>query len=282
VGEGGTQVSQWVPPGGYYPRLHLAIASLRPYGGCRAILWHQGESDSLAATDAATYAARLTNIIEQTRGDAGAKVPWGVAYASWHPDSTASNEAMVIGGQGLVISNHPGVFKGAETDSFHARGWLSDTVHFNDAGLRDHGRQWVEAVWRNLLAADRDGDGLPDLWMLTYFGHAEGGAGDRSRVEDDADGDLVSNLDEYRALTNPRDEGDRLDIRSLSISNGTVSFDWLGVPGQTYRVEAASDLFSNTWDGVDAERIAYSGGVETAVAGVSTVFWPVVFRVAVP
>jgi len=34
-------------------------------------------------------------------------------------------------------------------------------------------------------------------WMVQYFGHATGQAGDLSRAQDDVDGDGVSNLAEY-------------------------------------------------------------------------------------
>jgi hypothetical protein len=282
VAVGATQVSQWVPPGGYYPRLSLAIAALEPYGGCRAVLWHQGESDSLAGTAADTYAARLTNIIEQTRADAGTNLPWGVALASWHPSSVASNEAKVIDGQWLVISNHPSVFRGAATDTFHTRGWLSDAVHFNDDGLRDHGRQWVEAVWNSALSADRDGDGMPDLWMLTRFGHAAGEAADLSRAGDDADGDGLTNRDEYRALTDPQDATDRLGISQVAVSNGTASIAWPAVPGQTYKIETQTDLHSNDWNGVGAHVVAYSTDVQTVDAPVSAGQGAGFYRVAVP
>ena len=137
--------------GTYYPRLNLAINALNNYGGFRAILWHQGEEDSRDATTPANYASRLTTIINQTRTDAGFNVPWGVALASWTPWSTAPNEAQVIAGQWQVITNTPGVFKGAETDRYHTLGWLSDVIHFNATGLRDHGRQWSVAVWYSLL-----------------------------------------------------------------------------------------------------------------------------------
>jgi hypothetical protein len=152
LGVGSTRVSDWMPGSGkYYPRIPLAIDALRPYGGFRAILWHQGESDSIAGTTAETYAARLNAVISRSRADAGWAVPWGVALVSWHPASAEANEAKVIAGQRLVIANTPGVFKGPETDSYHGRGWLRDTVHFDDRGLRDHGRQWAEAVWRTFF-----------------------------------------------------------------------------------------------------------------------------------
>jgi hypothetical protein len=144
LGVGATTVGQW-QVGGYYDRIYTAINALHDTG-FRAILWHQGESDSLAATPSATYAAQLEAIIHQSRVDAGWDVPWGVAIASYHPSATPDNEALVAAGQQMVIDSYPNVFLGAQTDNFHNMGYLSDSVHFNQAGLDAHGQQWADAV----------------------------------------------------------------------------------------------------------------------------------------
>ena len=145
VGIGGTRVDEWLPGGSLYPRLKSSLEFLGP-NGTRAVLWHQGESDSIAGTSSATYASRLNAIIAQSRVDAGWDVPWGVAIASYHPDSSSAQEAQVAAGQQSVIADDPLVFKGAETDNFHNLGYLSDSVHFNDAGLQAHGQQWADAI----------------------------------------------------------------------------------------------------------------------------------------
>jgi len=51
---------------------------------------------------------------------------------------------------------------------------------------------------------DSDGDGIPDWWMEVNFGHPTGLASDNSRAQDDADGDGLTNLQEYIGGTNPR------------------------------------------------------------------------------
>ena len=55
-----------------------------------------------------------------------------------------------------------------------------------------------------VAGVDSDGDGIPDSWMMQHFGHSTGLASDRSRAQDDADGDGMSNLQEYLAGTDPR------------------------------------------------------------------------------
>ena len=258
VGVGNTTVAQWVPvTGSYYPRIALAINALKPYGGFRAILWHQGENDAGAGTDTIAYANRLNAIIAQSRADAGFTVPWGVALVSWGSSNTESNMAKVLAGQWLVITNTTGVFKGAATDSFHTLGWFSDYIHFNDFGLRDHGRQWVDAAWKSVLADDRDGDGLPDLWMLTHFGHAEGDTNDFSTALDDPDGDGANNRNEFGANTDPNNPDEYLHLSNISNSNGLYRVSWPSVPGTTYRVRWTDVLTNESWSAGSALLPAY-------------------------
>jgi len=147
AGVGSTQVSFWMPDGKGYSRLKQALQLAGAYG-CRAVLWHQGESDSISGTTAESYARMLTHTIAQSRKDAGWDVPWGVALASFHPapEATTERQAAVVAGQREVLATIPCVFKGPETDGFHARGWLCDDVHFNAQGLAAHAFGWAEAL----------------------------------------------------------------------------------------------------------------------------------------
>ena len=123
VGVGSTRADQWIPgTSNYDDRLKVAMTSLIDYGGFKAILWHQGESDSIAGTSSADYAVCLQQIIAQSRTDAGWHVPWGVALASYHPASSMANEAQVIAGQQSVIDGDALVFEGAFTDDFYTLG----------------------------------------------------------------------------------------------------------------------------------------------------------------
>jgi hypothetical protein len=57
-------------------------------------------------------------------------------------------------------------------------------------------------------------DGLPDAWMIQYFGHADPRSSDLSRSGDDPDGDGWTNLQEFLAGTDPRDATSGLFISS--------------------------------------------------------------------
>jgi hypothetical protein len=147
VGVGATAVSYWSPGGKGYARLKQALQAVGP-NGARAVLWHQGESDAIAGTTAERYAQLLGAIIEQSRADAGWRIPWGVARASFHPSpqATEQRQAAIIAGQNKVIAAGPDIFAGPETDGYHTKGWLSDSVHFNQQGLTAHARGWADAL----------------------------------------------------------------------------------------------------------------------------------------
>ena len=51
--------------------------------------------------------------------------------------------------------------------------------------------------------SDSDRDGIPDKWMIRYFGHPTGQASDHSLAQDDPDSDGLTNLQEYRHSTDP-------------------------------------------------------------------------------
>lgn len=131
--------------------------------GFRAVLWHQGESDSISKTAAETYAARLISVIADSRADAGFKVPWGIALASNLPGTSPQAEAQVREGQMMVTTQDQRAFVGADTDSFLDQAMTYDRVHFNEAGLAEHGRLWSAAVlaqanWLMPVAADPNCD----------------------------------------------------------------------------------------------------------------------------
>jgi hypothetical protein len=91
------------------------------------------------------------------------------------------------------------------------------------------------------LWIDSDGDGVPDDWMMQYFGHVDGQAGDLSRAQDDADGDGMTNLAEYLAGTSPKDASSYLRITSMTVggTNG-VQVLWGSATNKLYSVERAA------------------------------------------
>nr|MDO8087098.1 sialate O-acetylesterase [Candidatus Sigynarchaeum springense]MDO8116211.1 sialate O-acetylesterase [Candidatus Sigynarchaeota archaeon] len=126
----------------------LKIAGVR---GARAVLWHQGESDSIARTPAGIYAKRLRAVIGGSRAAAGWNIPWLIARASFHVAAHAGDMHAVAKGQERVV-NSVDVFQGPATDDLIGEQWRApDRVHFNGAGLAEHGRRWARAVLETLF-----------------------------------------------------------------------------------------------------------------------------------
>ncbi|MGH1492306.1 MAG: sialate O-acetylesterase [Acidimicrobiales bacterium] len=175
TGQGSTTVGGWVNSL-FSSRLAPAIAAAEPYG-FKAILWHQGESDSLSNTSAQVYAQQLASVIASSRRSAGFDVPWYVATASYHPSSSEAAEAPIRQGQGLAVASDPLVFAGPDTDSFVATGLTYDGVHFSNEGLRRHGQ-----LWADILERDRNLRGGPGQ-IAGVVSFAEGGATGEVQVD---------------------------------------------------------------------------------------------------
>ena len=90
------------------------------------------------------------------------------------------------------------------------------------------------------LNSDSDGDGLPNAWMMQYFGHPTGTAVDKSRATEDADGDGMSNAAEYLAGTHPRDPSSNLRITSIKPQTNDIRVTWTTVPGKHYMLQVAN------------------------------------------
>ena len=143
-----TEVKNWTPGVKYkkwtlYDNLVKCVGEF-PKSGVRAVLWHQGESDSLAKTPAETYCNRLKTTIESLNKDAGYDLPWFVAQASFHPGSKEPEEREVANGQQLLwekgVAN-----QGPNTDEL-GQEYRSDRVHFNQKGLSAHAEGWWKAL----------------------------------------------------------------------------------------------------------------------------------------
>jgi len=115
-----------------------------------------------------------------------------------------------------------------------------------------HGTWGVNGALTDICgpSLDSDTDGLPDSWMIKYFGHATGQAGDASRLGDDADSDGATNQQEYNAGTSPVDhpvlpslpiykiahQGNSVTL-SASANPAYLHYDWKQISAQHETLE---------------------------------------------
>jgi hypothetical protein len=98
------------------------------------------------------------------------------------------------------------------------------------------------------------GDGVPESWR-NYHGITQ--------TDADDDGDGLSNRDEYRAGTNPKEAQSRFVVSSFdSTPGGAFRLRWRTVEGLAYRVEWRNDLLVDSWHRVSPDVTGTGSTVE--------------------
>jgi hypothetical protein len=139
---GGSRVLAWTPEGVHFPRIEKMHAALTAAGlEPTHLLWHQGESDA-RATSEAEYVAQFTRMLESLRG-VGIEAPVYVAVASVcrHSGSDAIRAA-----QRKLPQLLDNVRPGPNTDELDRLRWRRDGCHFSAEGLEKHAELWLEAL----------------------------------------------------------------------------------------------------------------------------------------
>lgn len=110
----------------------------------------------------------------------------------------------------------------------------------------------IEILYVKQDHQDVNGNGLPDTWENLYFGDQA------VNPQADADGDGYSNLAEYIAGTNPRDNASRV-IAEGSYNGSAYTLTIQTIEGHTYKVYASRDLISwhlqNTYTGDGSQKV---------------------------
>jgi hypothetical protein len=112
---------------------------------------------------------------------------------------------------------------------------------------------------RALSWVDSDADGIPDWWMLKYFGHPTGEATDHSLAGDDYDSNGVDNLAEYLAGTDPNKIRFALQFTNNYVNNG-IAYGTItvlgGVPSSMALLINSTNFAGATWQPYGANVVA--------------------------
>lgn len=135
---GGTSLDQWAPGGQLYTNaVERARMALATGARLRAILWHQGESDS-TAEKAATYAARFDRMITRLRSDLSSPdVPVIVGELLHRRTASAVMNP--------VLRNLPNSITRCLCVSASGLSDKGDKTHFDSASLRELGRRYARS-----------------------------------------------------------------------------------------------------------------------------------------
>jgi hypothetical protein len=92
------------------------------------------------------------------------------------------------------------------------------------------------------VGVDTDGDGIPDWWMIQYFGHPTGQASDQSFAWNDPDHDGLTNLQEFQLGLNPL-VADRPWVAPVAVTtNGGFVLSMDGLYGRSATVQFSTNL----------------------------------------
>jgi hypothetical protein len=90
---------------------------------------------------------------------------------------------------------------------------------------------------------DTDGDGMPDDWEMAYDFNENNPAD----ANQDADGDGLTNLEEYQSGTHPRNGTDYLKVASVSVVSGQPRIRFTAVAGRTYTLQYRNSFGAGDW-----------------------------------
>ena len=160
VAWGGSSVAEWLAQvnstyrsetNSNEPLVARLIRVTQALGNCnfKAVLWHQGESDSISGTSTAQYKARMQDLRNQFIQATGCRQPWVLAKAGFVPLSSfdiPESQIMQIRQAQYELIDGVNFLNGPDTDYMTASRYRYDSLHFSNEGLKLHADLWVNKL----------------------------------------------------------------------------------------------------------------------------------------
>lgn len=152
---GGSSLDHWISGGipaanNSAPLIERLILAAQAVPGCqfKAVLWHQGESDSIAKTSTASYKSKLIQLRQTFVARTGCDKPWVVARVGFVPDdyNIAATHIENVRTAQTQLWSTTGFRQGPDTDLLTAKSHRYDGIHFSTSALKIHGLLWHDKV----------------------------------------------------------------------------------------------------------------------------------------
>lgn len=253
---------------------------------------NDGAQDSIAATvtvqitpvnDAPVFSKGSDQSVSQNAGSQTV-AGWATAISAGAPneEGVQALDFIVTTDGDFLFSQLPAIAANGTltyTPKSSRRGTALTTVRLHDdGGVANGGQDRSGPQSFSIiigLPADRDGDGMPDDFEAANSLDAD----NPDDAAEDADGDRITNLQEFLAGTDPGDASSGFRIVSAGPAGNDVNITFTTVAGKAYRLERSEDLPSGSWTTV-AAPVAGSDAtvqiVDSGAAGLSRRFYRVV------
>jgi len=118
-----------------------------------------------------------------------------------------------------------------------------------------------------VTATDSVGDGIPNAWRAAHFGGTGVLTNAQSCASCDPDHDGMTNLQEYRAGTDPTNATSELRLANPARSGTNILVSFQSVTGIVYRIESRNDLSIGFWSLLSDQLLSPGGIVQITDPG---------------
>lgn len=199
-----------------------------------------GQSVSLQIIVSNVGPAAVSEVVLTNRLPAGVNI----FSNSVSQGSVTTDGQLMIASLGTLSANGTATLSFSISPSGDVDGWVTNSAEVISSATPD------PFAWNNradlnirILPPDRDDDGLPDEWEISF----ELDPDNPADAFADSDGDGHSNMQEFLAGTIPRDAASVFRVLHVEIQDNSIAIEFSTVPEKRYTIQTASAVPSAVW-----------------------------------